>query len=124
MKNKNFGILASFLVGMLLLVGASLANSGFSFQGTFHELMEEIMEKGSFEDLQMLREKNGFNMMPFVNDEESFQKMKEHHEEMEGFHEQGNSCPMIADVGGCTMMAKGQNIHISDHHEGCPMMNN
>lgn len=54
----------------------------------YHEQMERIMEEGTYDDLIALREKTGFNMMPFVDNEESFKQMQEKHEQMEKFREE------------------------------------
>jgi len=136
MNKKNIGISVVVVFSLLLLVGTVFAHqSGFNLRekmGSFHEQMESIMEKGSYEDLQALREEKGFNMMPFISNEDSFQEMKEHHEEMEAFHEKGEGCPMMEDGGSCPMMngdpegmmGMHSGMHKEGHHEGCPMMNN
>src|SRR3989344_5123413 len=48
-----------------------------------HEQMGELFETGSYADLIKLREEQGFNMMPWVENEEDFQLAKKMHEKME-----------------------------------------
>ncbi|MBC8500776.1 MAG: hypothetical protein ISS25_00095 [Nanoarchaeota archaeon] len=117
MKNKNFGIVALVLVAMLLLAWSALAHGGFSFQGTFHEQMEEIMEEGTYDDLLAMREELGFNMMPWVVDEETFEQAKEHHEAMEEFHERNGYSRY-----GLGMMGYGRFGYGMGRGFGCSMM--
>jgi len=64
-----------------------------------HEEMEEIMEEGIYADLVKLREEYGFEIMPWVENEEDFQLAKQMHEKMEKYHEEngfdGTGCPMM-----------------------------
>jgi len=79
-----------------------------------HEEMEQVMEKGSFQDLVALREKIGFNIMPWVNDETQFKEMQERHEQMEEMME-GNG------MMGRGMMNRGFNGDNRVEFD-CPMM--
>lgn len=88
-------------VALALLVVAALgalAHGGFDRgdlspmgvdRGTYHEQMEEIMEHGSYADLEELRAETGMPMMRWVTDDESFAEMQEHHEEMEALYGEG-----------------------------------
>ncbi len=63
----------------------------------YHEDMEELMEKGNYNDLVALREKLGFKIMPWVDNEDDFRQAQKIHEKMEKFHEENG-------LGGCPMM--------------------
>ena len=103
----------------LLLIGSAFAYMGYGGMargmmgnriGVNHEQMEEVMEEGTFNDFQKLRQETGFNMMPWVNDEATFKQMQEMHEKMEKYMESSNW------KSGMGMMASGR------ANGNCPMM--
>ncbi|MCA9496462.1 MAG: hypothetical protein KC589_05955 [Nanoarchaeota archaeon] len=51
--------------------------------GIYHEQVEELIETGTYQDLENLREEVGFPIARWVNSEEDFAEFKERHEEME-----------------------------------------
>jgi len=89
-----FGIIGFLLIGSVFAYMGNGNSMGMMGNRNWnmaehHEQMEELMEEGSFEDLQKLRQE-GFNMMPWVNDETTFKQMQEMHEQMEKFMENSN----------------------------------
>ena len=103
----------------LLLIGSAFAYMGYggmgrgmmgNRMGVNHEQMEEVMEQGTFSDLQRLRQETGFNIMPWVNDEATFKQMQDMHEKMEKYMESSNW------KSGMGMMASGR------ANGNCPMM--
>jgi len=76
--------------------------------GAHHEEMEKLMEEGNYAELVKLREANGFNMMPWVENEEDFKLAQQMHEKMDKFHEnmpmKGGMMGMGAGMGSCPMM--------------------
>ncbi|MBI2656551.1 hypothetical protein HYX03_02340 [Candidatus Woesearchaeota archaeon] len=63
----------------------------------YHEEMEKLMENGNYNDLVALREKLGFRIMPWVDNEDDFRQAQKIHEKMEKSHEENG-------FGGCPMM--------------------
>lgn len=59
-----------------------VTQSGYE-RGTFHEQVEEVIEEGTYEDLIVLREELGFDVMRRVQSQEDFDEMKERHEYMQ-----------------------------------------
>ena len=90
MNKKKFGFAALLLASLLALAGIAFAhigrNSGIDVRQNLHNMMEELMEKGNYDDLAGLREKARFNIIPFVDNEAEFKEMQEMHEAMEEFH--------------------------------------
>jgi len=89
--------------------------------GFFHEQMEEVMEQGTFNDLQELRQEAGFNIMPWVDSEDDFELAKQMHERMEQWREENGyeDMPMKG------MMGRGfgrGNARGFGMQGGCPMM--
>ncbi len=58
-------------------------------RGAYHDQMEEILESGSYADLEALRAETGMPMMPWVTDDATFQQAQERHEEMETAYGEG-----------------------------------
>ena len=108
-----FGILGLLLIGSVFAYMGSGNRNNMGMMGSknfnmqqHHEQMEELMEEGSFEDLQKLRQE-GFNMMPWVNDEETFKQAQERHEQMEKIMENSNfgrGMTGMMKSGRCSMM--------------------
>lgn len=102
-------LIAIFAVITVMVISAGLAiahNSGYGiFDEERHETMEEIMENGTFEDLEAYRQDTGLKIMPWVDSEEDFEKAQGLHEQMEGFHEENGYGQRGA--GGCPMRAQG-----------------
>ena len=95
MVGRGYGVVGqnNGFNGMGMMNGAGIMGAGM-MQNMYlhHEAMEELMENGKYSDLAALRNKLGFNMMPFVDNEEKFKAMQTMHESMEGMHEKmGNS---------------------------------
>lgn len=69
------------------LGGSNWKYSGRSGAGmrAVHEQMEELFEKGSYDDIVKLRQKGC--IMPMIDSPEDFELMKEHHEAMEELHD-------------------------------------
>lgn len=115
MKRKNLWILALALMTVTALTGIATAHMGQSKlqnqeKQNFHEQMEEIMEEGAYSDLEKFREEIGFNMMPWVKDEETFKQAQEMHKNMEeNGHMHGKMMGSGMMVGG--MMSGGCNNH-------------
>ena len=90
MKNKIFGFVAIAL-SLLVLANIAIAHGGrsnrFSTGLNMHSYMEEIIEQGEYSNLEVLREKLGFNIMPMIGNEQDFREMQEMHESMEELHE-------------------------------------
>ncbi len=65
------------------LLGRGDAIGGGCPMMEYHEEVEELLEEGSFADLEALREELGVRIAPWVVDEESFLEWREHHARME-----------------------------------------
>ncbi|MBI5389650.1 hypothetical protein HZB01_04710 [Candidatus Woesearchaeota archaeon] len=112
----GLGIAVSALAVISILAIAAAAYTGNGYtqgSGNHHAMMEKLMETGMYQDLVALREETGMPIMPWVTDENAFDEMKEHHEEMEKLHEQGGMGMMGRDMhsrgmmgGGCRQFAK------------------
>ena len=91
---KTIAIIAIML---LLAVGVVTANrysnSESGKERSMHrEEMHELMESGTYSDLVDVREKTGFDIKPWIQNQEYFGLMQEMHERMEQWHEEnGNS---------------------------------
>ena len=81
------GVAAAALV--VALVATGLATAAPWQRGDLHEIIEE----GTFADLQQYREQAGFQAMPWVDSAEDFETMQEHHEQMESWHEENGVAP-------------------------------
>ena len=85
MKN---GIKSLLIVGLLLIASVFAATAyqgygqGTEERGTFHEDMVNIVEEGTYEDLEAFREENGgFGGPRWVTDQTSFEEWQEKHQE-------------------------------------------
>jgi len=67
-----------------LLMSGALAHSGESIEkrNSVHQQLVKIMEKGSFSDFNKFRQKTGFNIMPWVDNEKEFSWMQSKHRGM------------------------------------------
>ena len=104
MNKKNVIIVLSLMLVLTTAVyahfGLREGNIGYENMQNHHEQMEVIMEDGSYADLVELRKELGFSMMPWVNNDEDLDVMKEHHEQMEELGGMGggmHGCPMMGD---------------------------
>ena len=130
MEKKNWSVAIAAIVGLLVLAGVvtaqgmwrsdngeDAANGDMPMHGMMgmgnmagmggmmqhHEDMEKVMEEGTYSDLVKLREELGFNMMPWVENEEDFELAQKIHEKMGKSHEEngmgmmvkGHKCPMM-----------------------------
>lgn len=85
------GIFALILVGSAAVFafgygqGVSPMNQANSTheKGTFHKQVEAVLENGTYEDLVVLREELGFQVMRRVQSQDDFAIMQQRHEEME-----------------------------------------
>lgn len=75
---------------------------------THYQDMQEIMGSGTYGDLVEYKQTSGFNIMPWVQDEEDFTLAKERHAEMIQWRGENN-------------IQSGQGY---GRNGGCPMMNN
>jgi len=83
------------LVGVVALIAivagvfAHQGNYGNSIDGSnhqrgmYHEDLSEVLESGTFEDLEAYREEIGFDVMRKVQSQEDFDEMKQRHQEMQ-----------------------------------------
>lgn len=83
-------------------------------RGAFHEQMEEVMESGSFEDLESLRTELDVNLMPWVIDQATFEEAQAHHQEMEALYGEG---PHFGEAGA----RDGSGFHRGGMHQGSGM---
>ncbi|RJQ15678.1 hypothetical protein C4573_05975 [Candidatus Woesearchaeota archaeon] len=84
--NKTLGIIALLAI---LAIGAVYAyNAERPAIGEYRDQMEQILEEGTYADLEAFREEIGFSVMPRVTDEETFALMKERHAQQEQFREE------------------------------------
>jgi hypothetical protein len=80
MKKISFGILAA----MLLLIVGVYAHGGNWFDGiSMHDEVEEVLESGTFKDLEKLREEYGMPILHWIYDAEDFEIAQQFHEESE-----------------------------------------
>lgn len=129
--NKKLIAISALVV--LLIVGVVAAH-GFREQSTtganedMQNTMEPIIETGTYTDLVNYRTTSGYNVMPWVKDEESFKALQELHNTMDQYAEE-NGLEM-----GPQMMGQGFSMGSGfrrargfDSHEnsqsrfGCPM---
>lgn len=80
------------IVALIAIVGVFAAAQGnvsgrTLTRGTTYEQMSAILENGTYADLQNYRETSGFNVMPWVQDEQDFQLAKVMHEKMQDYNE-------------------------------------
>lgn len=73
----------------LLFVGFTAAAPMWQRDADLHEIVEE----GTFEELQEYRETSGRPAMSWVDSAEDFALMQEHHEEMEAWREANGMTP-------------------------------
>jgi len=98
------GLMVAVSLAVLVLIGTSaMAWSGFGRgnagavdagatayeKGQYHEQMEQIVETGSYADLEALREETGRPMAPWVQSQEDFDVWKARHEQMEAEYGEG-----------------------------------
>ena len=86
MKKSLIAITTVFL----LMIGAVFAyQNGMNTElrennyNTYHDSMEKIVETGTYEDLQALREETGMQMARWIQNEEDFNDWKLMHEQNE-----------------------------------------
>ena len=104
------------VISLLILAGIAMAQMGWKWSNkkdsnqwfgmgmmhgmmAYHEGMEKVMEEGTYNDLVAFREKLGFKIMPWIDNEQEFKEMQELHEKMEKLHEENEfgmqGCPMM-----------------------------
>ncbi len=114
--------------------GPATWNSTGNFTpGQYHDQMAQVLESGTFADLQALRQETGMPMMPWIQDEATFQQAQQQYAEngfgpgMMGGYGNGYG-------GGYGMMGNGYGAQASDGSRGngpgygrgfgdCPMRN-
>lgn len=119
MKTKVLTIL-----GVLII--AAVAVNAF---GPNYENMRDIIEQGTFNDLQAYREESGRQMKPWVENQADFNEMQQYHEQMieEGYgpencpYAEEDGCP-FAEQGRQGFDGKGQGMHGYGREGGCPYM--
>ena len=88
---KMFWLVAIALIGALAFIGSAFAHSSNNLNGMHnnlggmrqhHEEMKDVMEEGSYAGLEGLRARLGFNIMPWVDNDETFEEAKRMHEAM------------------------------------------
>ena len=75
-----------------------------------HVAMEQLFEKGTYSNLEDLRKDLGYNLMPFITDEATFEKAKEQFEVMDQWMEKNGGRGMMGSRGygnGWNMMGSG-----------------
>lgn len=94
------------LLAALILIGAAAAYAGPGMMGNFAGgRLEQIVEDGTFADLQQYRQATGSDVMPWVRDEATFAAMRTQHEAMEQYWTQRARMPGSGYGGyGCPMM--------------------
>ncbi len=58
-------------------------------RGAYHDRMEQVLESGAYQDLVRLRQETGMPIMPWVDDEASFQQAQEQHASIEAQYGEG-----------------------------------
>ena len=86
--NKKKNLAAIVLVASLGLAGCASATNKAEEKLRYtpqrmYEQMDTILERGNLGDLEKFRQKLGYNVMPWVQDEKSFKTAGEMHEFME-----------------------------------------
>ena len=79
MKGKIVVGLAALLAVLAISVYAHNSENEYRY-GSMHDVIDEIIEYGSYEDLESLREEYGMPIMHWIEDEEDFelaQKLRE-----------------------------------------------
>jgi len=109
--NKKIIVIAALIA--LVSIGI-VAASGFRGQSSNapNKDMENIMETGTYTDLVNYRTTSGYNVMPWVQDEESFKAMQEQHNAMEQYAKE-NGLEM-----GHNMMGQGFRQGDEAHQKG------
>jgi len=86
MRKIIIGFLAAILI-LAVAVYAHAENEKYDEEtyryGGMHDKVEEVLESGTFEDLEELREEYDMPIMHWIDDEEDFEIAKEYHEESE-----------------------------------------
>ena len=130
MKSKTW-LIAIAVVSILALAGIAAAFMGKGIDrgaangiaaGTYHDDMYKVMSEGKYSDFVALREKAGFEIMPWVESEEDFKIAQQMHEKMEKFHEENN----FQGMGGMNGMMQGMGRGMMNGNglggTGCTMM--
>ena len=121
---------AIFIVSIAAVyaIGGYAGGQGTSQTGQFtdvntmaarHTQMEQIFENGTYADLQAYRTDSGFNMMPWVVDQATFEQAKERFAVMDKYHEQNGFGTQA--VRGMMQGRSGQGV--GSGQGGCPMRN-
>jgi hypothetical protein len=95
------------VIGLLLVAVVGLAAAHWG-----NGEMEEIMEEGTYSDLEQLRQELGYNVKPWVESQEDFELAQAVHESMEAYHAENG--PRYGRMGGYGRM--------NGYAGGCPMM--
>jgi len=104
-------VLLTLLV--ISIVSASIALAyGPRFQaqdnnGTHYQDMQKIMANGTYSDLVEYRQTAGFNVMPWVQNEEDFTLAKQMHSRMSQNFPNGQASQGFGRHGGCPMLNDG-----------------
>lgn len=91
-KSIMFGILASMIV-LTIGVYAHGGDENDRREGYgMHDEVEEIIETGTYEDLEELREEYDMPIIHWIDSEEDFVEAQEWHEDMGGRSMKRNGC--------------------------------
>lgn len=80
MKKIIVGVLAAMLV---LIVGVYAYNSGPYRYSFMHNNVEKVLDSGTYEDLQVLREEYSMPVMYWIENEQDFEQAQAYHEQLE-----------------------------------------
>ncbi len=117
--NKRYAIISLFAILGISIASGFVWAYGFEYNTpthnnlypSYHEDIENIIENGTYKDLENYRNQLNRNIIPWVTDEETFQQLKERHEQMEEYREEGRG------IG----LGFGRR-HGRNGFRGCPMM--
>ena len=83
---KRTIIIGTVIIGLVLFAAVAFAYPRFGGYGgcggVYQPEMQQIIVSGTYAELEAFREKVGFNVMPWVTDEETFKAMQESHKAM------------------------------------------
>lgn len=99
MKGSIIGAL--LLIGLVVLGGAALAQGQGGFDNMFGEYkddVKDIVDSGSYEDLEMLREEIGHPIMMRVHSNEDLDEIRQRHSDREAFRESVNDLESYQDL--------------------------
>jgi len=88
-----------------------------------HQQMSEIMELGTYEDFLALKESFDGKFMAFIDSEEKFEMMKEHHANMQAHHEKMDEFHQKMGFENRNFGMMNHKSGNGMHSGGCPMMN-